>query len=389
MFLTIKFSELLKTKYIPTFKMNSIILKKHLYCLKKMKRSSFLVVTILLNLPLFAQYTDQINSNRPGISIGAFSVGTGVIQIEAGGEYRSYKHKGYNNSVSDGSIMFLSLRWGFLLEQLELTYEGSYLADELRNKIFTPNFKYRRSGFLTNFIGVKYLVYDPFKKQAEEELNVYSWKANNSFRLRDLLPAVSITAGANFNIEENQNAYPYGDVFNLLYRPILYQNLGIPMETEPLLNFRATIATQSHFLATWVFVTNFSYNRIITDYPEMSYILTLTHTFSPKWSIYLENHGIYSDLYKDQIFRTGAAYLLTDDIQLESTIGANVKDTPSIFSVNAGISYRLDFHKDKVVQTQEEIAKQETLKKENKALKKTARGATKRGKKAQRRARKN
>jgi hypothetical protein len=28
-----------------------------------------------------AQYTDQINSNRPGESIGAFSVGTRVIQF--------------------------------------------------------------------------------------------------------------------------------------------------------------------------------------------------------------------------------------------------------------------------------------------------------------------
>ena len=28
------------------------------------------------------QYTDQINSNRPGASIGAFSVGKNVVQFE-------------------------------------------------------------------------------------------------------------------------------------------------------------------------------------------------------------------------------------------------------------------------------------------------------------------
>ena len=61
----------------------------------------------------------------------------------------------------------------------------------------------------------------------------------------------------------------------------------------------------------------------------------------------MENQGIYSEVYVDQIFRTGAAFLLTDDIQIEGSIGANTKDSPSLFSMNAGISYRLDFHKDK------------------------------------------
>ena len=32
---------------------------------------------LFVSSTLFAQYTDQINSNRPGESIGAFSVGTG------------------------------------------------------------------------------------------------------------------------------------------------------------------------------------------------------------------------------------------------------------------------------------------------------------------------
>ena len=60
----------------------------------------------------------------------------------------------------------------------------------------------------------------------------------------------------------------------------------------------------------------------------------------------METQGYSSERYTDQIFRTGAAYLLTDDIQLEATIGANTKDTPSLFFINAGVSYRLDFHRD-------------------------------------------
>ena len=61
------------------------------------------------------------------------------------------------------------------------------------------------------------------------------------------------------------------------------------------------------------------YNRYLTNHSEKSYILTLTHTFHPLWSIYLENQGVYGDRYDDLIFRTGTAYLFTDDIQIEGS----------------------------------------------------------------------
>ena len=116
-----------------------------------------------------------------------------------------------------------------------------------------------------------------------------------------------------------------------IYPTCIFWQFRCRPEQEPVISGRATLATQSHFLGTWVFVTNFTYNRIITDYPEMNYILTLTHTVNPLWSVYLETQGYSSDIYKDQIFRTGVAYLFTDDIQLEATIGANTKDTLPYF----------------------------------------------------------
>mgnify|MGYP001227182721 FL=1 len=271
-----------------------------------------LVLIIFINLNITAQYTDQINSNRPGESIGAFSVGTGVIQFEAGSEYRSYKHKSYNNSKVTGGVGFFSLRWGFLQEQLEFTYEGSYLVGKLTSKTVNKNLEYKQQGFLRNFIGLKYLVYDPFKKA--QETNVYSWDTNNKFQIRNLIPALSINIGVNFNLDQDNNPFPYGDIFDIIHRPLFFQNLFGRGIKEPLLSYRATLATQSHFLGTWVFVTNFSYDRIKTDFTELSYILTLTHSFSPKWSVYMETHGISSDIYVDQIFRTGAAFLFTDDI---------------------------------------------------------------------------
>lgn len=329
-----------------------------------------------------AQYTDQINSNRPGASIGAFSVGKNVIQAEAGLAFRNFTHAGYNNSTFRGSVSFLSLRWGFLLETLEMTYEGQYLIGNLKSKTLSIPTAYPLGGFLQNFLGLKYLLYDPFKK--EKDINVYSWKANNGFKIKDLIPAVSITLGGNISFEEN-NPFPYNNVFGTLYRPILFQNLGISFDEEPFFHLRGSLATQSHFLNTWVFITNFSYDRYLSKYPQKSYILTLTHNINPLWSIYIENQGRFSDLYKDYLFRLGVAYLWSDNIQIEATIGSSLKNTPHQLMLNAGASYRLDFHKDFI--SGEEIQEKETKKQErqlNKSLKNNTKAEKKRKRKAKR-----
>lgn len=329
---------------------------------------------------LQAQYTDQINSNRPGASIGAFAVGKGIVQFEGGLEYRKYKHEGYNFSASEGRIIFLSVRWGFLSERLELTYQGSFMFDRFTNKITSQNIEHKRKGFLQNFMGIKYLIYDPFKNG--EELNIYSWKANNSFKLKHLIPAVSFTVGGNLIFDQN-HPYPFGDVFDVVYRPIFYQNLSIPTEKEPFLSLRGVLATQSHFLDRWVFVTNFIYDRYLTEQTAKSYILTLTHTFHPLWSVYIENEGFFSKRYNDVIFRTGVAYLFSNNIQIESSVGVNTQTRPSSFLVNLGVSYRLNFHKDfkSAAEIEYEESKKEekelkkTMKKNNKAEKKRARKA--------------
>lgn len=330
-----------------------------------------------------AQYTEQINSNRPGASIGAFAVGKNIVQAEAGFGLRSAIHAGYNNSTFKGGIGFLSLRWGFIKETLELTYEGQYIRGTLNSKINSSSIQYPKRGFLQNFIGVKYLIYDPFKK--EREVNTYSWKANNGFKLRELIPAISLTLGGNLNLEK-KNPFPYNNLFGNIYRPILFQNLGITPEKDLLFNLRGTLATQSHFLGTWVFVTNFTYDRYLSKYPEKNYILTLTHTLDPLWSVYLEHQGRISDLFTDYLFRLGAAYLLNKDIQIETTLGSSLKNTPNQLFINTGVSYRLDFHKDFI--SAEEIQEKE-LRRQERQLKKTLKKNTKGEKKRNRKAKKN
>ena len=348
----------------------------------EIKNPLLLLLLCISNIGV-CQYTEQINSNRPGYSIGAYSVGKGVVQIETGFESRNYKHNGYNQSTIKGTVGFLSLRWGFLFERLELTYDASYMFDKFTNKIPNNPIEVKRSGFLQNFLGVKYLIYDPFKK--EKEINVYSWKANNGFKLKDLIPAVSLTVGANFDPFSEETPYPHGDLFGTLYRPIFYQTLYYVAPSPTPLTMMGTIATQSHFLGTWVFVTNFSLKRYLSKFIEKTYIITLTHAFNPLWSVYVENQGVFSERHSDNIIRAGAAYLVGRNLQVEGTIGTNTRTDPSFFSINAGASYRLDFHKD--YKDPKKIERKK-LKKEERALKKSRRKFDKQENKRNKNARK-
>ena len=94
---------------------------------------------------------------------------------------------------------------------------------------------------------------------------------------------------------------------------------------------------------------------IVIGVNDFQYILTLTHAITPQWVIFGETHGIKSDFYADNLFRLGGAYLWTKDFQLDASITFNTKDTPSVFNVSFGASYRLDFHKDKKIDNNNDV----------------------------------
>ncbi len=271
----------------------------------------------------FAQYTEVINSNRPGVSRSAFSVGINVAQLEVGPYIVKEKHTPLKYEVSGFGVDFAA-RYGLLFEELEINIEGIY-----QNDTFTDNRGFiavenKRSNFKNFAIGAKYLVYDPYKKE-EDQPNLYSYHANRTFKWKSLIPAVAVYAGANFDSKDNSYLPPDVEGFSP----------------------KIMIATQNNFAGGWVFIMNLSKDRIGTDFSDFQYILTLTHSFNPQWVIFAETQGIKSDYYADNLFRFGGAYLWSKDFQLDTAVTLNTKDTPSVFNVNFGVSYRLDFHKDK------------------------------------------
>ncbi len=318
--------------------------------MKFIKRLLIIVGFFANNLALQAQYTDVINSNRPGMSRSAFSVGTNVLQFEVGPYTVNEDHSLLNYETSGWGADF-AIRYGFLFEELEFKIEGSYQNDTFTDKRSLIVQETPRSNFKSFTFGAKYLVFDPYKNSAEEKPNLYSWKANRQFKWKSLIPAVAIYAGANFDTDNNP-----------------YTATGIEGFSP-----KVMLATQNNFNGGWVFVTNLIKDRIGTDQSDFSYILTLTHAINEQWVVFGETQGIQSDFYADNLLRFGGAYLWSKNFQLDTALTFNTKDTPSVFNITFGASYRLDFHKDKEIDngnSAEDVKNRKTKSKKTKTKKK-------------------
>ena len=281
---------------------------------------AFLLITGLA----FGQYTEVINSNRPGLAISAYAVGKSVVQAEFGLFYEQRNH----SDLSWDSNIFgtdLALRYGLLLENLEIKWEGRYQRQDI--DYYALDLSETRSDLAVNRFGVKYLVFDPYKNPERNKPNLYSWRANNKFQWKNLIPAISLYAGANFTLGDN---------------PFYVE--------DPTISPRALLATQSQLTPRSVLVINLIYDRIGTDFPEMSYLISYSRAFrNPKWSAFIENQGVDSDRYSDILLRTGVSHLLNPNFQLDLGIGGNFKTSPSRYFGTFGLSYRLDYHKDQPV----------------------------------------
>ena len=291
------------------------------------------IFSILCCYATQAQYTETINSNRPGASSGAYSVGINVIQAETGITYIKNKHELRNQDFSGIGLEY-EFRYGIWKEALEINFSGAFQSGNITDNITES--KTSLGNFKMNTIGAKYLFFDPHRKkegEAEEKPDLYSWHANHKFSWKTLIPSVAVYAGMNFNITDTP--FVYGSNYN-------FNNLE-----EPTISPKIMIITQNNWSGGWVFTMNFIGDRVImTDFPIYSYILTLTHALNEKSAVFAEHQGVINDVYSDALFRFGGAYLLSKDVQLDAGVTLNTKNTPSVFGVNLGFSYRMDFHKD-------------------------------------------
>jgi hypothetical protein len=245
--------------------------------------------------------------------MSAFSVGKTIIQAEVGLYGIREKHD-LSRYEANGFGTELDVRYGAFFDQFEFTLNTQYQYDWYQAPLINDT----RGGFKQVTIGAKYLVYDPFIKQ--DKPNIYSWKANHKFNLKQFIPAIAVYAGLNFNLGDNPFTFP----------------------TDRTISPKVMVITQHHFGSKWVWVNNIIADKYMTDYPTLGIISTMTRGFNMRWSGFLEFQGYKSDWYADTVFRLGAAYLVRENIQLDASFTKNVKDTPSLLLANVGMAWRFD-----------------------------------------------
>ena len=324
--------------------------------------SFFLMLTAIFS---FSQYTEIINSNRPGSSHGAFAVGVNVLQFESAVSAQTLKHSNLNNSQIQGLNFNYLFRYGFLNEKLEVFLDGNIITRNILDNNYLNNYSTNISETLIGkqTLGFKYLLLDPFINKKWHSENVYSWKANRKIRLVDFIPAISVIAGSSFNFD---NRVQYDDLFyklklqlhpDLLNDNIMRRNnFYYPEQTiSPFVG----IATQHHFKGRWVVVNNLFYEIALKNptwpsslpaqngYNKINYLFTITYNLeNPRWSIFGEFQTFNNKVYSDEYFKFGFANLISKNSQIDFNFGGSFKTTPSYTYINVGFSQRFDWHRD-------------------------------------------
>ncbi len=278
-------------------------------------KSLLIVGFLFVSVTPYAQFTDIINSNRPGKSMSAFSVGKTVIQAE-GGLFGIREKHDLVRYEANGFGTELAVRYGAFFDQFEFNLESQYQYDWYVEPLVDDT----RGGFKQFTIGAKYLVYDPFIQLKDAEPSVLSWKANHRFSWKQFIPAVAVYGGLNLNLGVN----PY------------------TFDNDPVISPKLMLITQNHFGSKWVWVNNIIADKYMTDYPTLGWISTMTRGFNMRWSGFLEIQAYKSDFYADTVGRLGAAYLIRENIQLDASFAKNIKDTPAILYGSFGMSWRFD-----------------------------------------------
>lgn len=271
-----------------------------------------------------AQYTEIINSNRPGFSESPYSVGTGVYQFESTLFYRKADAiKTFSNPKALG--LQLHFRTSFFLEELELNLTTSLQNDNIAFKnVFTSSYDQTGLGELT--IGAKYLAFVP--KYAYKGKEIRSWNERHGFDFKRWIPHISAYAGVNF-----------GNFLNDYHKRGITPKVGVLLQNE--------------FSFQFNLVTNIYYNYIGSDNPEWSYVLTATYNFNDTWSGFAEHQATFNKYESQSNLGGGLAYLYNKDLQFNTSLRATFQEEALGYYGSLGVSYRLDRHIDKFLEVDE------------------------------------
>jgi hypothetical protein len=266
---------------------------------------------------VYGQYTEVINSNKPGFSESPYSVGTGVYQFESSLFFRNVSvEPTFSRPESLGFDMLF--RTSFFLERLELNVQASYQKDKIAFKnIFTSD--YSVNGFGRFTVGAKYLMYQ--QEYDDKSKEIRSWKRRMAFDYKRLIPSVAVYAGLNT------------DMVNDIYK-------------TGSMSPKVGLLLQNNLSSDFNVVTNVFYDKIGTDFSEISYIVTGTYNFDDYWSGFVENQTVFLENQNNTNIGAGLAYLYSKNLQINASGRLLIEGNAQGFYRGFGVSYRIDKHKD-------------------------------------------
>ncbi len=287
----------------------------------KMKKIFLIILFITSYQVINAQYTEVINSKRPGFSESPYGVGTDVIQIEGGVFFgKSNSDETFAKTDPLGGTIFV--RYGKFMEKLEFNAKVTYQKNKLEfNNVLTTDLG-NVSGLSELTVGAKYLIFQ--QKFADKSKEIRSWKKRTAFDKKRLIPSVGVYAGMNLNF------------------------LGKAYK-EPKMSPKAAILLQNDFTNRFILLTNLIADKIGTENRTYSYIVTATYAINQDWSIFGENQGDFFKYKNDFQVGAGVAYLWNENLQLDTSIRVNTNANESAFVLGLGAAWRLDRHKDKEI----------------------------------------
>lgn len=254
---------------------------------------NLLVCSFLVPLLMNAQYGETIRTARPGLAIGAFSLGKNVFQMQTG----------YNQT--------------FLKEPIGLV--------DFDSEIFSQN-TVLRIGLSEHF----------------EISGVVNWSVQTE-RIGDRKTSIGGVSGtqigARYNFTSNKGLLP---TLALQYRALLKvkseafrsNNIG----SRFVLSSGNRLSKDLSLTTNWILTFDgFSAPAVL------GYIINISYSISDKWSTFAEVFGSFDPIRSN--FDTGLAYLVNKDFQLDVSAGIFDTNTNLEFFYDFGLSWRFDWRK--------------------------------------------
>lgn len=254
-----------------------------------MTRSTIIVcITLSFINTSFGQYNETIRSGRPGQSIGPFTVGKGIIQLQTGMDVFGFEHKSLN---------------------------------------------IKGDGYLNNSV-VRYGISERFEISALADYKVETYKSNGTETESSGLAALDL--GGRYHVYSGHGLIPSVG-FQLRFRlPVLSEDYKID-NLAP----RFIVVTGQKLSETFALATNWgaSWNGVNSTATKF-YVINVSFPIVGKLGGFVENYGSSTAGNFDTRFDAGLAYLVTNDLQLDILGGPGNNDGVKDYFFSVGLSIR-------------------------------------------------